>query len=251
MKVCTTLPTLTASLNLNLEHIGIRKSSYSCEWSGCPRRGILQASRSALMSHLRAHTGERPYICAEPGCDASFTRQNARSKHMRQQHNREASPGSRGRNRKRKRGEDASRDDTPASKLEGSTTTEADAGAGLVTEEAQNLTAPARRHPLSRTPSPMPPQPYSQEAPDNAVNGTREAEDIPDHLLQYQEPVSGRILGRSPAFVRYILMKAKYQYALEQNEHLIEELRVLRNEERFAQEQKDHALDEVITTHLG
>ena len=172
---------------------------------------------------------------------------------MKQQHHRETSPSVRGRSRKRKRGEDASRDDTPASKVEGSTTTDADASAGPATnEEVQNLAAPASRHPLSRTPSPMPPQPYSQEGPDNAVNGTREEEeDIPDHLLQYLDPVSGRILGRSPAFVRYILMKARYQFVLEQNEHLVEELRVLRNEERFAREQKNLALDEVISTHLG
>ena len=172
---------------------------------------------------------------------------------MRQQHNRETSPSARSWNRKRKRGEDASRDDTPASKIEGSTSTDVDAGTNqAVNEEPAGTALATGKHPLSRMASALPPESYSQEAPETKVNGTRDDEDdIPDHLMEYMDPVSGRILGRTPAFVRYILMKAKYQFATEQNEQLIEELRALRNEERYAREQKDQALDEVITTHLG
>ena len=36
----------------------MNKSEYTCEWATCARRGLPQTSRSALISHLRSHTGE-------------------------------------------------------------------------------------------------------------------------------------------------------------------------------------------------
>ena len=50
-----------------IEHIGVHKSNYTCEWATCSRRGIQQASRFALISHIRAHTGEKPFTCPRPG----------------------------------------------------------------------------------------------------------------------------------------------------------------------------------------
>lgn len=69
------------------QHIGRKKSAYTCEWATCQRRSLTQTSRFALIAHLRSHTGEKPYTCTVPECDKSFTRSDALAKHMRQQHN--------------------------------------------------------------------------------------------------------------------------------------------------------------------
>ena len=72
------------------EHIGLRQKRYSCEWENCNRKGMPHASGYALRAHMRSHTKEKPFYCALPECDRSFTRSDALAKHMRTVHETEA-----------------------------------------------------------------------------------------------------------------------------------------------------------------
>ncbi|WWC64503.1 uncharacterized protein I303_107113 [Kwoniella dejecticola CBS 10117] len=68
------------------DHINALKDSFICEWVNCPRTGQKQASRHSLSTHMRMHTGERPYPCTYEGCLKAFTRSDALQKHIRSQH---------------------------------------------------------------------------------------------------------------------------------------------------------------------
>ncbi|KAL3480250.1 hypothetical protein BJX99DRAFT_221001 [Aspergillus californicus] len=76
--------------HIHNEHVGSRQKKYSCEWSDCPRKGQTHASGYALRAHMRSHTREKPFYCALPECDRSFTRSDALAKHMRTVHETEA-----------------------------------------------------------------------------------------------------------------------------------------------------------------
>lgn len=85
---CDTLqPSLHALVHhLQNDHFGLRRAKYTCEWEDCSRKGIHQPSRFALVSHMRSHTGEKPFFCTVPECDRNFTRSDALAKHLRTVH---------------------------------------------------------------------------------------------------------------------------------------------------------------------
>ncbi|KAF3483254.1 zinc finger protein [Arthroderma uncinatum] len=76
--------------HIHNEHIGSRQKKYLCEWGDCARKGQAHASGYALRAHMRSHTKEKPFYCALPECDRSFTRSDALSKHMRTVHDTDA-----------------------------------------------------------------------------------------------------------------------------------------------------------------
>ena len=76
--------------HINDVHIVPRQKKYFCEWDGCARKGQPHTSAYALKAHMRSHTKEKPFMCALPECDRSFTRSDALAKHMRTVHETEA-----------------------------------------------------------------------------------------------------------------------------------------------------------------
>ncbi|MCJ1475884.1 hypothetical protein MMC13_004548 [Lambiella insularis] len=76
--------------HVHMVHIGTRQKRYACEWEGCSRIDAHHASGYALRAHMRSHTREKPFYCALPECDRSFTRSDALAKHMRTVHETEA-----------------------------------------------------------------------------------------------------------------------------------------------------------------
>ncbi|KIX08161.1 uncharacterized protein Z518_02817 [Rhinocladiella mackenziei CBS 650.93] len=76
--------------HINDVHIVPRQKKYYCEWDGCIRKGQPHTSAYALKAHMRSHTKEKPFMCALPECDRSFTRSDALAKHMRTVHETEA-----------------------------------------------------------------------------------------------------------------------------------------------------------------
>jgi hypothetical protein len=170
-------------------------------------------------------------------CDKSFTRSDALAKHMRLQHNVEASAPGRGGNRKRKR--DREEPSRP-------TVSTASDPAGFSIFKVEPHT-PSEMH--------IPSEAGGTPAADDYFNGGRSPspvdEGIPSYLTQDLDPATGLIRGRAPDMVKYLVMKAKFSFALEQHSTLLEELRVLRAEECALRQGKDEALDTVMRMEFG
>jgi hypothetical protein len=185
-------------------------------------------------------------------CDKSFTRSDALAKHMRLLHN--ISPPSLGRgNRKRKRAasvaiSEANNDADASCTVNGPTphnTFKIEPGSDPEDGGLANESVPGNVSFINGN---------KRHSPDPKLakdEDSDEDEPLPAYLLALQDPVTGLIMGRSPSMVRYLLMKARHRYALEQHGALIEELRVVRWELKQEQECKERTLDEVLKNDIG
>ncbi|ORZ08911.1 hypothetical protein BCR42DRAFT_424266 [Absidia repens] len=68
--------------HLSEAHVGSGKATYSCEWENCPRNQKPFTKRHKLYNHIRTHTGERPFVCKEEGCEKRFSRPDSLATHI-------------------------------------------------------------------------------------------------------------------------------------------------------------------------
>ena len=73
---------------------------------------------------------------------------------------------------------------------------------------------------------------------------------LPPHLQSLIDDKTGLVLGRSPAMVMYLLMKAKHHCAHEQNELLLEQLNAVKAELKKEKEDKEASLDQFFQAML-
>lgn len=177
---------------------------------------------------------------AQIECDKSFTRSDALAKHMRIQHNITPPAPGRGGNRKRKREEP----EPVAQTADGYATFKVDPPDIGDFEDRLSPSDILPDH-LNGTLS------RRSASPDGDGDNEDDEDDIPAYLKAREDPATGLIMGRSPAMVKYLLLKAKYKYVIDEHASLIQELRTARHEEQCWKDRKDALLDEVLRVTFG
>lgn len=143
---------------------------------------------------------------------------------MRLQHNMPPPPSGRGGSRKRKRGESPQPTlNTAPTSGPAPTSTEPPSAFNTFKVEPRSPSeagGPGKDY-FDSTSAPV----HDDEHKDDGAEYEDEDDGLPPHLAHLMDPQTGLVMGRSPGLVKYVIEKAKMQYALETHAALIEELR--------------------------
>ena len=209
-------------------------------------------------------------------CDKSFTRSDALAKHMRLQHNiSPPAPGRGGGSRKRKRAPDEQIQETsvPIASISLPAPYAIPNASGFNTFKIQARTASEALEDMEFIPRPNSlsarghragtngrqkhqlgqnhntPSPDMQPGEDDGYTSSS-SDILPPRLESLYEDKTGLVLGRSPAMAMYLLMKAKHRYAHQQNEALLEQLKIVKAELKKEKEEKEASLDQFFQVML-
>lgn len=66
----------------NLKSASAAAKRFVCDYAGCGHTIAYKFTQSALIRHMRTHTGEKPFKCTQGGCSAAFAQSGTLTRHM-------------------------------------------------------------------------------------------------------------------------------------------------------------------------
>ncbi|KAJ9056742.1 hypothetical protein DSO57_1029850 [Entomophthora muscae] len=227
--------------HLSDDHVGFKKEKYSCRWVDCPRSHSTQSSRFALISHLRSHTGEKPYICPAPSCPREFTRSDSLNKHIRTTHPENAFP--------------------KAESLYGSSQPDSDQGYGDSLQESIEKASSSRSRQASRR-EPVYQNLFEQDSPvtsqrylNPAIHKLSKPQQLTRQVFETSREsglsrTSISVEGSLNSQQKYSLLKAKLLFIQDEREAFREQIKEKKEKVRLLEAEKHLLLSSLIRTKV-